>query len=89
MFARLFASILAVGLASAARADTATLDGASIHYTDTGQGEPVVILIHGWACDGSFWDVQAASLSADHRVLVIDLPGHGTSDAPDIDYTQP
>jgi pimeloyl-ACP methyl ester carboxylesterase len=60
-------------------------DGTRIHFLDQGKGEPV-ILIHGmhssadinWRITGVFSD-----LARDHRVIAIDLPGHGRSDRPD------
>jgi len=37
--------------ATAARA--ATVDGATIHWTSTGNGRQTLILVHGWTCDES------------------------------------
>jgi pimeloyl-ACP methyl ester carboxylesterase len=59
-------------------------NGVKIHYVTAGQGEPV-ILIHGlesdalinWRLPGIFRD-----LAQDHRVLALDLRGHGGSDKP-------
>lgn len=65
-------------------AGTATLEGAKIHYTATGQGGEAIVLIHGWTCDHTLWDQQVTALSRRYRVLALDLPGHGRSDpAPD------
>jgi pimeloyl-ACP methyl ester carboxylesterase len=66
---------------------TAQLDGAKIHYTEYGSGETALVFIHGWACDETFWDGQAAPLGAKFPVITIDLPGHGQSDKPEIAYT--
>ena len=66
---------------------TAQLDGAKIHYTEYGAGETALVFIHGWACDETFWDGQAAPLGAKFHVITIDLPGHGQSDKPQIAYT--
>ncbi len=49
-------------------------------YTDTGSGQPVV-MIHGWACDGSDWSWLSAALAGSYRVVVPDLRGHGRSGA--------
>lgn len=43
------------------------------------QPAPLVVLIHGWSCDSSFWDAQIDSLRARYSVLVLDLAGHGQS----------
>jgi pimeloyl-ACP methyl ester carboxylesterase len=52
--------------------------GRNIFYTEEGEGRPV-ILIHGWACDGSDWAWLVADLSRDHRTIAIDNRGHGKS----------
>lgn len=62
-------------------------DGIRIHYTVTGEGEPALIFVHGWACDETVWEAQVNDLSRTTRCLTIDLPGHGQSDKPQIDYT--
>ncbi len=59
-----------------------------IAYSDTGSGGIPVLLVHGWSCDGSFWSRQTEALSKHHRVIVMDLPGHGQSSAPRIAYTR-
>jgi pimeloyl-ACP methyl ester carboxylesterase len=60
----------------------ATLDGRSIHYTNYGTGAEAVVLVHGWTCDESFWKYQTPALRKRYRVITIDLPGHGRSQAP-------
>ena len=65
----------------------AGLDGARVHYVDYGAGETAIVLIHGWSCDGSVWREQIPVLTARGRVLVLDLPGHGESDKPNVAYT--
>lgn len=47
-------------------------------YTDNGSGQPV-LLIHGWACDGSDWSWLSTALVGEYRVVVPDLRGHGRS----------
>lgn len=51
-----------------------------IHIHVEGRGAPVV-LVHGWGMSASVWDGVAAALARDHRVLRVDLPGHGRSRA--------
>lgn len=46
-----------------------------------GKGEPTVVLIHGLGQDWWIWDRVAAGLATKHRVLRVDLPGHGQSPA--------
>lgn len=48
-------------------------------YTHTlGAGTPV-LLIHGWAMHHGYWQPVAEQLAANHRVISVDLPGHGHS----------
>lgn len=49
-----------------------------IFYTDQGKGFPVV-LIHGFCETHEVWDRFARQLSADFRVISVDLPGFGKS----------
>lgn len=46
-------------------------------YDIKGEGQPLV-LIHGWSFDSDVWFKQTISLK-DYRVVVLDLPGHGSS----------
>ena len=62
--------------------DTAVVaasDGVPIHYAVQGKGEPALVFIHCWACDRHLWDNQVAEFAKTHRVVTIDLPGHGES----------
>ena len=53
-------------------------DNVELFYSDHGQGPPVLML-HGWTCDGADWSWLASDLAVDHRVVVVDLRGHGRS----------
>jgi pimeloyl-ACP methyl ester carboxylesterase len=64
-------------LLSAAMAKAA--DGVPIHFTVEGRGEPAIVFVHCWNCDRRFWDAQMAEFGKTHRVVAIDLPGHGES----------
>ena len=61
----------------------ADINGVHLHFTDTGvaDGKPVV-LMHGWGCNVSTVASIASALEATHRVISIDLPGHGQSGEP-------
>lgn len=74
--------------APAAPSRFATLDGMKVHYKVYGPaGRSALVLVHGWTCDGAFWDAQAAALGPLVRTVVLDLPGHGRSDKPEVAYT--
>lgn len=64
----------------------ATVNGADLFYTDEGSGQPV-LLVHGYTCDGQDWAYQIPALKAQHRVITVDLRGHGHSSAPDAPET--
>lgn len=54
-------------------------DGVPISYEVHGSGEPTLVFVHGWSCDGRYWREQVPHFAANHRVIVIDLAGHGHS----------
>ena len=59
----------------------ALLEGRKVHFKVLGEGPVAVVLVHGWTCDISFWTGQLP-LASSHRLLLVDLPGHGRSDPP-------
>jgi pimeloyl-ACP methyl ester carboxylesterase len=52
--------------------------GARLHYAVGGAGPPLV-LVHGLGGTIENWRAVAPALAARHRVVVLDLPGHGRS----------
>jgi pimeloyl-ACP methyl ester carboxylesterase len=52
-------------------------------YDAAGSGEPALLFLHGWCGDRSFFAPQFEHFSQSHRVVAVDLPGHGKSDVPD------
>lgn len=53
-----------------------------LHFTDSGGEGPPLVLIHGWACDLHDWDDFATRARAQHRIIALDLRGHGGSPKP-------
>lgn len=53
---------------------------AQIHFTDAGKGE-VVLLVHGFLENSTMWSNLIPHLTKTHRVLCVDLLGHGKSDS--------
>lgn len=51
-----------------------------IHHEERGQGQAVV-LVHGFPLDRRIFAAQLESLSANHRLITVDLPGFGKSAA--------
>ncbi len=54
-------------------------DGTPISYEVAGRGEPTLVFVHGWSCDGRYWRNQVPVFSKRYRVVVLDLAGHGQS----------
>jgi len=53
-------------------------DGGRIHVVERGQGPPLVLL-HGIMLSSALWVHQLRDLADHHRVIAIDLRGHGQS----------
>ena len=52
-------------------------------YTEThGHGKPLV-MVHGWGMHSEIWREFALLLAEDFQVTLVDLPGHGRSEALD------
>lgn len=58
-----------------------TLPAGKLHYTDTGDGDPL-ILLHANPGDSRDFDAVIPALAEKFRVLALDWPGYGKSDAP-------
>jgi pimeloyl-ACP methyl ester carboxylesterase len=50
-----------------------------ISFTDDGKGT-VVVLLHGFLENKTMWDKYVSALSKNHRVITIDLLGHGETE---------
>ena len=55
------------------------VDGLRVRYADRGSGDSVVLLLHGFGGDLDNWLFNLDALADKHRVLALDLPGHGES----------
>lgn len=62
------------------------VDGLAVEYEDIGTGKAAVIL-HGWKDNLHTFDDIASALSGSFRIIRMDLPGFGGSDAPHGDWT--
>lgn len=71
------------GAASAAT----SADGVPIRYAAAGKGDPALVFVHCGGCNRGFWDGQMAYFAAKHRVVALDLAGHGQSGVGRKDWT--
>jgi pimeloyl-ACP methyl ester carboxylesterase len=62
-------------------------DGTPISYEVSGTGDPALVFVHGWSCDARYWRCQVPVFSRKHRVIVLDLAGHGHSGTSRTRYT--
>jgi pimeloyl-ACP methyl ester carboxylesterase len=60
--------------------DTArSTDGIPIEFDADGDGAPALVFVHGWSCDRTYWRAEMAEFVGRHRVVAMDLAGHGRS----------
>ena len=64
-----------------------TREGITLCYEEAGEGGPPVLLVHGWCSDHRSMAAIFEHVRAAHRVVAVDLRGHGRSDAPDEAYS--
>jgi pimeloyl-ACP methyl ester carboxylesterase len=63
-------------------------DGVTLFYEQAPGDEPTILLVHGWCCDHTYFVPQFEHFaSRGHRVVAVDLRGHGRSDKPQQGYT--
>lgn len=92
-----FAAILSLvfiagsGVASELEQDNIAMvesaDGSTITYSAQGQGDVTIVFIHCWTCNHDFWKNQISYFSQNHRVVWLDLAGHGLSKSSRTEYT--
>jgi pimeloyl-ACP methyl ester carboxylesterase len=64
-------------------------DGVAISYQTAGEGPVSVVFVHGWLCDRGYWRDQLEEFAQVHRVVALDLAGHGDSGLNRDDWTFP
>src|SRR5258708_36000946 len=72
-----------------ATAVVSSADGVPIHFTDQGKGDPALVFVHCWSCDRHLWDNQVPVFAKRHRVVTLDLAGHGESGRGRKDWSVP
>jgi pimeloyl-ACP methyl ester carboxylesterase len=64
------------------------VNGLRVHYKEAGQGEPALILLHGFAASIYSWREVLGPLAQDHRVVAFDRPAFGLTERP-MEWTGP
>jgi pimeloyl-ACP methyl ester carboxylesterase len=66
------------------------LRGGDIQVVDRGPRDaPTILLVHCFSCAIDWWDGMMPRLDRTHRVIAVDLLGHGGSEKPASGYTIP
>jgi haloalkane dehalogenase len=73
------------GFGPAAEAKDLPVLSSSLHYVESGEGDPIVFL-HGNPTSSFLWRKVFARLQGQGRLLAVDLIGFGASGKPDIAY---
>ena len=67
---------------------TASVNGIDVNYETAGPAEaPVVLLVHGLGSSTRDWEYQTPILARAHRVIAMDVRGHGRSSRPPGPYS--
>lgn len=66
---------------------TRSSDGTEIHYEVTGDAETALVFVSGWMGNTRWWDAQRDAFAATHRIVTLDLAGHGASGLDRTTYT--
>jgi pimeloyl-ACP methyl ester carboxylesterase len=83
----IIAAFVFAASAQTANVKWVTMDGNKVRYIDTGgDSKKAIVFVHCWTCNSEFWRDQVGAFPQ-YRVLALDLPGHGESDKPKIEYT--
>jgi pimeloyl-ACP methyl ester carboxylesterase len=85
-------ALIVGGETQAASADGAgrviDLPGGDLNVTDRGPRDaPTILLVHCYTCSTDYWQRLEPLLRRDHRVIAVDLLGHGGSEKPDSGYS--
>lgn len=62
-------------------------DGSTLSYGVKGAGDTTIVFVHCWTCNHGFWNQQIDYFANKHRVVWLDLAGHGSSTSNRKEYT--
>lgn len=64
-------------------------DGVELAYVDRGSGDPALVFIHCGNCQMGMWTETLEAFAPTHRVVAMDLAGHGKSTANRSEWSLP
>ena len=72
----------------AVKSNWAEFEGIKLRYYDLGnkKTKDALVFVHCWTCNVEFWKENYTKFPS-YRVIAMDLPGHGQSDKPKVDYS--
>ncbi len=81
-------SAIAFSQSQMPKSNWAKFNNNKVRYTDVGnrKNKDALIFVHGWTCNTDFWK-ESVNAFPEYRVIAIDLPGHGQSDKPKVEYS--
>ncbi|MFE3169422.1 alpha/beta fold hydrolase [Streptomyces sp. NPDC059224] len=62
--------------------------GETLHYTDEGSTGDAILFLHGLGGSANNWLHQRRAFAEHHRVITLDLPGHGRSTGTKVPFRQ-
>lgn len=62
------------------KSESVSVNGKQLYYEIYGSGEPLIML-HGYSLSSSHWKPYVSDFDKDYEVYLIDLTGHGKSEA--------
>ncbi|UCH85576.1 MAG: alpha/beta hydrolase [Candidatus Latescibacterota bacterium] len=80
-------SLIFLGYATETAREVSSSDGVPIRYLVQGGGDPALVFVHCWCCDRNYWKNQVPYFVERHKVVTIDLAGHGDSGLEREDWT--
>lgn len=90
--ARALIAVLSLGLVACGAGEGPTQatsnEPIALHHEETGSGAPLVF-VHGLGSSGIDWEYQVPAFATGHRVITVDLRGHGRSPRPPGPYSIP
>jgi len=75
----LLSCFMLAGCASVQKHYVPSSDDVVISCDVQGKGKPALVFVHGWCCDKRYWSYQVPYFAGRHKVVAIDLAGHGAS----------